>query len=204
MRSVSDGASFVGAQSLPREMAVRADGTVSVWPAAELDKLIVATTTARANLTARPGHSIVSLPQLVAQQARLTVRVRATGSALPASLGMSLHRTEGSAELRLSIEIQEGRACATIDPRQGCAPVDAPVSSGGAWAMNTTAELWLDNGLVEVFVGNGTAVLSAWFPRLYDAAAGLNGSTWTDGDASNATAHFALEWSTVASAAFHY
>ena len=64
--------------------------------------------------------------------------------------------------------------------------------------------MWLDNGLIEVIVGcNSTstsqAVLSAFYPKLFNATTGLGGTVWSQ---SNATANFALEWSEVASAKF--
>eukprot|EP00966_Prymnesium_polylepis_P306015 7071587-Prymnesium_polylepis.1 len=123
------------------------------------------------------------------------------GHVLPASFGLRLQRTQGSAELRLSVEVSEGSACAKIEPSSGCAPLDSPpsIAANRTWTLSTLADVWLDNGLVEIFVGNGTAVLSAFFARLYDKAAGLNGSVWSE---SNATAVFALEWSGVASAVF--
>ena len=50
----------------------------------------------------------------------------------------------------------------------------------------------------QVFLGNGSAVLSAFYPRLYGTG-GLTGSVWAEG---NATAKFGFAWSQVASASF--
>ena len=120
----------------------------------------------------------------------------------------------GLAQLRLAVAVEKGSACVFLgSPRQGCAPIAAPRISAGAgpstsWALDATVEVWLDNGLVEVFVGSAgssagsgssQAVLSAFYPKLFNATAGLSGSVWSE---SNATAAAALEWSAVASANF--
>lgn len=222
MRGVSDSVVYVGAQSLPREIQLLQDGGVSMQVAAELHSLIVAESTQSANLTAQPGDlHIPTLPQPVPQQARLQLRISATGRTLPATFGITLQNdasdhvahtetAENLAQLHLAVAVKKGSACIFLgSPRQGCAPIEPLVASNtntteASWALETTAEVWLDNGLVEVIVGcNATstsqAVLSAFYPKLFNATAGLGGSVWSQ---SNVTANFVLEWSEVASASF--
>ena len=71
--------------------------------------------------------------------------------------------------------------------------------------MHAAAEVWLDNGVIEVFVGSGSAmgsaVLSAFYPKLYNQTAGLAGAVWCDQDVSAA---FRVEWSSVASVDFDH
>ena len=51
--------------------------------------------------------------------------------------------------------------CASLDARQGCAPLGAPSpAAGAAWAWNATVDLWLDNGLFEAYLNSGVAILS--------------------------------------------
>ena len=211
LRGVSDGAAYVGAQSLTREMHLLPDGTATVRPAAELEALIVTASTRSANVSVGPGTQPPTWSAGgVPQQARVRVELDASGPSFPASAGITLvqngsaDRDEGgveeeAAQLQMSVLVKEGSACVSIDPRQGCASVGAPISAGGAWRLRASAELWIDNGLIEVYVGNGSAVLSAFYPRLYSAATGLSVAVWAEG---NATAKFGLVWSAVASAAF--
>ena len=220
MRGVSDGPTYVGAQSLPREMRLRKGGTVAVQVAPELEALIVAESAQSIHLTVRAGVA-PPLPQRVPQQSRLRMHASATGAVLPASFGITLQNdgvhaqaaeiVGGLAQLHLTVAVKKGSACIFLgSPRGGCAPIEAPTissagSSGNAsWALDTAVEVWLDNGLVEAIVGSNAssmsqAVLSAFYPKLFNAVAGLSGSVWSEG---NATADFALQWSTVASAGF--
>ena len=211
MRGVSDGAAYVGAQSLPREMGLLEDGTATVRVAEELEKLIVASSTKTANLTATPAAPAAPFAAeakaAVPQQARLRLHVTAAGASLPANVGISLQ--QGAAVLQLVVSVKQGSACMSMGPRQGCAPIPgpsttttAPTTTGaasGAWMLETEAEVWLDNGLVEIIAGKGTAVLSAFYPRLFSPGVGLNGSAWAE---NNASATFNLDYSAVQSATF--
>jgi sucrose-6-phosphate hydrolase SacC (GH32 family) len=223
MRGVSDGpaVTYVGAQSLPRELRLRDDGTVGVRVATELTALIVAGSRRSANLSVQPGSvAPPPFPQRVPQQARLRVRVRGTGTMLPASFGTTLQNdgehdapaAQATGGLRLTFAVKQGSACVFLgSPRQGCAPIGRPrvrsSSKGGpTWVLNATAEVWLDNGLIEIIVGSSDvsragsqAVLSAFYPKLFNAAAGLSASVWSE---NNATVTAELEWSEVASANF--
>ena len=202
------------------------DGSLRVRPATEMGALVVGASTLRANLTvpSPAGASSVSLPQLVPQQARVRLSLRASGPSLPASLGLRLlnRARAGSGEvdepapaparsaeheetpqLLLTFALTESSACASLDVRHGCAPLRAPsprtAGAGGTWMWNASFDLWLDNGLYEAYLDDGVAILSAFYPRLFGAT-GLSGSVFASG---NATGRFSIEWSAVASASFH-
>jgi len=198
LRGVNDRAVYIGAQSLPREIRLLPDVTVQAAP--ELEALIDTSSINTANLTVGPTAPELPLPRAVPQQARIRVQADATGAGFPGSFGLALLNNATSAQLRLSITVDKGSACVSLDARQGCVKVKPPsMSSETAWLLHTTAEVWLDNGLIEVFVGNGSASLSAFYPKLYNVAAGLSGAVWSE---KGVSAKVGVEWSSVASAAF--
>jgi sucrose-6-phosphate hydrolase SacC (GH32 family) len=181
MRGVSDGtpATYVGAQSLPREMTVLSSGGVSSQPAAELEGLI--RSPARDFTATVVPHAVVQLPQPVPQQARVRVRANASGTMLPATFGLTLrqvtqgrrgHATAAAAaaaaaaapppSLTLTINVLPRGACASLDPNgQGCAPLGAPIKREGsristaASPSGSASATWSLSVRADVWVDNG-------------------------------------------------
>lgn len=206
MRGVSDGATYVGAQSLPREIALRADGAVITKPVRELSALLRAPSAEAMGIRVTAGHAVTWTTATggVPPQARLHVDVNSSGVALPASVGITLRngaaRHDAPPSLELYVEVSAHGACARLG-REGCAPIEPPLRrSDGAWALAWEGTLWLDNGLVEAYVDGGLAVLSVFEPALVGAGR-LSGEVWATGDQS-ATANVSLTWNRVASASF--
>ena len=200
MRGVSDGSSYVGAQSLPRELNVHPDYTVTISAAVELEKLLKQPTTTE-HLVAPSSGETVAFKHRVPQQACLRINASASGPRLPANAGITLVNEDGAVadsapQLQLEVVISAGGACLSL-PHAGCMPIAPPsVEASGAWTMALDATLWLDNGLVEMYTTGGSAVLSAFVPALFGDAP-LGGSV---GATENATASFGMSWNEVASA----
>ena len=226
MRGVSDGHTYVGAQSLPREVRLLADGSVAIAPADELRSLLKSPTFRERVKISGDGareekNGAVALTALVPQQSCVRLDGHVDGSGFPATVGLTLRNDGGVSEndeaaaasqLELVVEVSDQGACALLHPRPaGCAAIGMPLLHASLhgeerpWTFSWNATLFLDNGLVEVYVNGGLAVLSAFEPSLVDLAGGaaLNGSVWVGGERPNVTASFVLEWNEVASAEFH-
>ena len=143
MRGVADdAATYAGAQSIPRELSMRADGTLVVRAARELSSWTSNTSTRAVRLNASSEGREHGVGR-VAHHARMGLSARASGWALPATFGLTLRPTSSSlqrgpgegvqaqdAMLSLTVVIDdEWRACARMNPRHGCAPLGDAISS---------------------------------------------------------------------------
>lgn len=211
MRGVSDGRSYVGAQSLPREVRLQTNGDVTLEPVTELTKLLKQPSVVESDVSVSGKASF--LAGRVPQQACLRVRVDATGDTLPASLGLSLVNdglVEGANEqgllqddqantnsLEVRVSVTPSGACVSL-PHSGCAPFNGLIKANGTWELTMNATLWLDNALTEIYVNGGEALASAFTPAIMGNNT-LNCSVWVT---KGATAIFAVEWNEVDSARF--